>query len=172
MISGLSNDREGLFSYIWERYRKKLYYYLTAIMHCSREDGEDLLQEIMMKVYNRMDQYKTGHSIEAWLYAIARNHCIDFKRKMSSRPCGEEYRESDGEAPDPFDTVCKGELNRAIYGCLKGMDDIDREMVFLRHFEGLKYKSIGAVISMNVNSVKTRMLALEARMRRDLKEWL
>jgi RNA polymerase sigma factor (sigma-70 family) len=168
----LSDDKDSLFSSLWERYRKIIYYYITSILHCSREDGEDLLQEIMMKVYNNLERYKAGHSFDAWIYAIARNHCLDFKRKENSRPCGEEYRDgADGE-PDPFETVCGGELHLAVHGCLREMDDDDREMVYLRHFEGLRYKSIGNIIGMNVNSVKTRMRVIEARLRRELKEWL
>lgn len=170
--SALSNDRDSLFSFIWERYRKRLYYYLTVVMHCSPEDGEDLLQEIMMKVYNNLAQFRAGRSFDAWIYAIARNHCRDFRRKRESRTCGEEYREVAGGAPDPVDAVCSGELHRAIQECLGKMDDIDREMVYLRHYEGLKYSSIGTVIGMNVNSVKTRMRALEGLLRQELKGWL
>jgi RNA polymerase sigma-70 factor (ECF subfamily) len=172
-LSGvLSGDRESQFSRVWEKYRKRLYYYLTAAMRCSREDGEDLLQEIMMKVYENLETYKFGGSFNAWIYAIARNHCTDFKRKTDSRPCGEELRDCDGEAEDPFEAVCGGELNRAIQGCLEKMDDADREMVFLRYFEGLTFKTIGKVLGMNENSVKTRVRAAEARLRHELKEWL
>ena len=170
--SALSDDRDSQFAHIWERYRKRIYYYITSVLHCSREDGEDLLQEIMMKVYNNLEQYRAGSSFNAWIYAIARNHCLDFKRKCNSRPCGEEYREGDCDTPDPFEAVCNGELHRAIQVCLKNMEDSEREMVYLRYFEGLKYKSIGMVIGMNVNSVKTRMRALESRLRHELKGWL
>ncbi|HOT46764.1 MAG TPA: RNA polymerase sigma factor [Spirochaetota bacterium] len=162
LSSALSGDRESLFCSIWEKYRKRLLYYVTAVMHCSREDGEDQLQEIMVKVFNNLDQYRTGSSFNAWIYAIARNHCIDFKRKADSRPCGGELRDCDDKAPDPFEALCSGELNRAVHGCLEKMDDIDREMAYLRHFEGLRYKTIGKVVGMNENSVKTRMRTIEA----------
>lgn len=172
LSSALSDDRDILFSYIWERYRKRLYYYITVVMHCSREDGEDLLQEVMMKVYNNLEQFKPGHSFDSWIYAIARNHYLDFRRKTESSLCAEEYREGAGGAPDPIDVLCSGELYQAIQECLGKMDDIDREMVYLRHFERLKYKSIGTIVGMNVNSVKTRMRVLEARLRQELKGWL
>ena len=125
----LSDDRDSLFSYIWEKYHKRIYYYITTVMHCSREDSEDLLQEVMMKVYDNLEQYKAGSSFNAWIYAIARNHCLDFKRKMAARPKDEEYREGDCKAPDLFETVCSGELNHAIMACLEKMDDNDREMI-------------------------------------------
>ncbi len=171
-IGAFTGDRESLFTHIWKRYRKKLYYYITAVMHCPGEDGEDLLQEIMMKVYSGLDRFRSGSSFNAWIYAVARNHCIDYKRKADCRPCGEEFHDCDGGEPDPFEAACRGELHRAIHRCLQGMDDADREMVYLRHFEGLRYKTIGAVIGMNESSVKTRMRAIEGRLRRDLKEWL
>jgi RNA polymerase sigma-70 factor, ECF subfamily len=168
----LSEDKDDQFGYIWEKYRKSLFYYITGIMHCTREDGEDLLQEIMMKVYNNLEHYKTGRSFNAWIYAITRNHCLDFRRKMTARPNDVEYREGDCEAPDVFETVCSGALNRAISDCLEKMDNDDREMAYLRHFEGLRYHSIGMIIGMNVNSVKTRMRTIEARLRQELKGWL
>ena len=64
------------------------------------------------------------------------------------------------------------ELHQAIMKCLEGLDNNDREMIYLRYFEGLRFVAIGGVTGMNVNSVKTRMRILEARLRQDLKEWL
>ncbi|MBN1496230.1 MAG: RNA polymerase sigma factor [Spirochaetes bacterium] len=168
----LSKNREVLFRHVWEHYRKRLYYYVTAVMHCSPEDGEDLVQEIMMKVYDTIGRYKTGRSFNAWIYTITRNHCIDFMRKKDARPCGEELRDTADRVYDPLEDVCAGELNHAIRTSLDRLDDVDREMMYLRHFEGLRYASIGALVGMNVNSVKTRMRAIEARLRHELKEWL
>ncbi len=168
----LSGDREGLFRFVWQTYRTRLYYYLTEVMRCPREEGEDLLQEVMMKVHDNLDRYRAGLSFNAWIYAIARNHCIDYKRKMNARPCGEEMGEMAGTTPDPFEEVCSGEVSRAVRASLDALDDDDREMAYLRYFEGLRYRSIGAVTGMNVNSVKTRMRAVEARLRRELKGWL
>jgi RNA polymerase sigma factor (sigma-70 family) len=168
----LSDDRDDQFGYIWERYRIRLLYYITAVMHCGREDGEDMLQEIMIKVFNNLDRYIAGTSFNAWIYTITRNHCLDFMRKKKSKPENDEYCEGNGTAPDVFDEVCNSELHHAIRTCLEKMKGEDREMVYLRHFEGLRYRSIGVILGLNVNSVKTRMKVVEARLRQDLKEWV
>lgn len=168
----LFSDREELFRDIWECYRKRIFYYITSVMHCNTEDGEDLLQEIMMKVYNNLQHYKAGRSFNAWIYSIARNHCLDFRRKLQCRPCCEEIQEYPGNDPGPYERVCSNELHQAIMKCLKDLDSNDREMIYLRYFEGLRFAAIGSVTGMNVNSVKTRMRVLEARLRQDLKEWL
>lgn len=172
MIAMLSDDRDRLFEYIWKKYRKRLLYYIMAVMRCPRDEGEDLLQEIMMKVHDNLQQYKPGRSFDAWIYAIARNHCLDFHRKIKSRRADEEYHEGIAESPDVFDAVCSIELNRVIKKSLEKLDEVDREMVYLRHFERLRYKSIGSIVNMNVNSVKTRLRAIEARLRHELKGWL
>lgn len=167
-----SGERDRLFGHIWKTYRKRLYYYITSVMNCSREDGEDLLQEIMMKAYGTMEGFGRGRSFDAWIYAIARNHCIDFHRKMKKRREEDEYREGDGASPDLLDDLCNSELNRVIHACLGKLAEGDREMVYLRHFEGLTHRSIGTIIGMNVNSVKTRLRAIEARLRHELRGWL
>lgn len=172
MGRALSGDRDRLFGHIWKTYREKLYYYITSVMHCSREDGEDLLQEIMMKAYDNLEGFRWGRSFNAWIYTIARNHCIDYHRKMKMRREEGEYREGEGESPDLLDALCNSELNRAIHACLGKLAEGDREMVYLRHFEGLTHRSIGTVIGMNVNSVKTRLRAIEARLRHELRGWL
>ena len=168
----VSGDKDNRLRAIWDQYRKRLLYYITGIMYCDKEDGEDILQEIMIKVYDNLDHYKTGTSFNAWIYAITRNHCLDTLRKKRTRPRFEELGERSGTALDVFDDVCSKELHRAIRASLENLSDEDREMIYLRHFEGLRYKSIGNIIGMNVNSVKTRMRAAEARLRQDLKEWL
>ena len=83
------------FRRICERYTGELH------VHCYRmvgsfDDAEDLVQEVLMRAWNRRDQFEGRAGIRAWLYRIATNVCIDAIRARSARGSGER---EDGMPP-------------------------------------------------------------------------
>ena len=62
---------------------------LTRRMGGSQEEGEDLLQEVFLQAYRKLDSFKGDSSIGTWLYRLALNHCLDYVR---GRRASEEAR--------------------------------------------------------------------------------
>jgi RNA polymerase sigma-70 factor (ECF subfamily) len=65
---------------IWLEYRGALKRFLHVKVS-NEADVEDLLQDILIKTYNKLDTVKTQKSVKAWLFQIANNTIIDYYRK-------------------------------------------------------------------------------------------
>ena len=71
-------EREELSRKIWDKYHKRLLYFIRSF---SREESEDLLQEIFLKVFNNLEKFNPLYSFKVWIYTIAKNHCINYLKK-------------------------------------------------------------------------------------------
>ena len=80
------------FQTLVERHRSMVYrvaYQFAGNHH----DAEDIAQEVFIKVYRSLDRFRQDAQLTSWLYRIAMNACIDFRRRQSpatSAPFGEE----------------------------------------------------------------------------------
>jgi RNA polymerase sigma-70 factor (ECF subfamily) len=52
----------------------------------DRETAMDLAQEVLLKAYRRLTHFRSDAKFSTWLYAIARNHCLNFLRDRASQP--------------------------------------------------------------------------------------
>ena len=60
-------------------------YSLACRIAGSPEDGEDLLQEIFLQVYRKLETFKGDSTIGTWLYRLAMNHCLDYVRSRQAK---------------------------------------------------------------------------------------
>jgi RNA polymerase sigma-70 factor (ECF subfamily) len=70
--------RERLFELLWRQYQKRLAFFVQNMV---KDNAEDLVQEIMLKVYQNLHKYKPVSSFNTWIYAITRNHCLNYLNK-------------------------------------------------------------------------------------------
>lgn len=65
---------------IWNTFNHKLLSFIRSKVN-NREDAEDLLQEVFIKIYSRLQDLKNEDKLESWIYQITRNAVIDYYRK-------------------------------------------------------------------------------------------
>src|ERR1700678_3457056 len=110
IAAGLKRREVGLLDELIVRYQHRLLRYLVYLTG-NRELAEDLFQEAWMRVLVRGEQFNGKSRFDTWLFTIARNLVIDFRRKrtMSSleamREAGEDGRSFDvaADGPSPFE---------------------------------------------------------------------
>src|SRR5258707_9435053 len=72
------------FETLYRQHSAKIYT-LASRMAGSAEDGEDLLQEIFLQAYRKLDSFKGDSAIGTWLYRLAVNHCLDYVRSRQAK---------------------------------------------------------------------------------------
>ncbi|QUL55601.1 sigma-70 family RNA polymerase sigma factor [Paenibacillus tritici] len=65
-------------------YERQIYTYCYCILR-SREEAEDAVQDIFVKVYQQLERYEKRVSFSAWLYKVAYHHCLDQLRRLKRR---------------------------------------------------------------------------------------
>ncbi|MDO5444392.1 MAG: sigma-70 family RNA polymerase sigma factor [Eubacteriales bacterium] len=140
---------------LMKKYSSRLLHYLNGHTH-SREDAEDLLQDIFVSVYEHCSEFDPSRcNEEAWLYIIA-------KRKLVSYYRGFKMNDSIDEMEDfqlPGDNSMAQATNlmacrQAVAKALSGLDERSKDIVVLKYFSGLSYKEIGEKLGISEGNAR------------------
>ena len=167
IAAGLKHQEAGLLDELIVRYQHRLLRYLLFLTS-SRELAEDLFQEVWMRVLIRGAQYNGKARFDTWLFTIARNLVIDYRRKRTLASLDELFEGSTeddrpmsfevaDEQPSPFDRMASGQDRERIAGALLELDTVYREVLVLRFHEDLSLQEIATVTRAPLSTVKSRL---------------
>lgn len=166
--------RNELFEEIWREYQPALTVFVRSFTTLGAQDIEDLVQEIMLKVYSKLHLYNPLRDFKVWIYSIARNHCIDRYRLAGKPPADGTFYCDCAEFSQNFTepgqeaAVIAGELHELIESYLAGLRSVDRQISFLRFSANLAYKKIGSILGLPAGTVKYRVHVIRAGLRKKL----
>ena len=150
------------FAAVYDRY-KNLVYRTAYLMLGNAGEAEDALQEVFLKVYRSIAGYDPRKgAFTTWLYRITANHCVNVGRAQGPDPLPIEA--AGGEVQDEL-TLDGDTLEAA----LDRLSVRLRAVVVLRYYAGLSYAEIGEVLDLPLGTVKSRLNAALAALRRDLR---
>jgi len=158
-IVALSLRDSNYFAVLIERYEKNFFRYITRLCACSREDIEDLIQEIFIKIYRNLNDFDPKLKFSSWAYRIAHNEVISRYRKIRTRPqtvnLDPDLTISD-RTKDDLVTFFDRNLNKAkIFDILAMLDLKYKEVLILRFFEEKSYEEISDILRKSPGTVAT-----------------
>jgi RNA polymerase sigma-70 factor, ECF subfamily len=129
-------------------------------------EAEDLAQEVFVAAWRGLARFRGDAAFSTWLFALARNACIDQARRRSVRPQLTEAREP---AADPVDEAPR-ETARAIFAAAAELSVPLRQALLLRDVQGLSYEEIARLQGVPVGTVRSRLAAARAEVVRRVRE--
>ncbi len=180
IAAGLKRREAGLLDQLIVRYQHRLLRYLVYLTG-NRELAEDLFQEAWMRVLVRGNQFNGKSRFDTWLFTIARNLVIDYRRKRTLLSLDELFEGSTDEdrpmsfeladeEPTPFDRLATSEDRERVSQALLRVDTLYREVLVLRFHEELSLQEIAAVTRAPLSTVKSRLYRGLAAIRPQLEE--
>jgi len=146
------------FEKLYFRYCKKLYNFVFSICK-NREDTEELVQLVFMKVWEKRAEIDTELSFSGYIFRIAKNSLLNKIKKRINERVYLDYLLSRPE--DLSNSVEKNinflELNLEIERLINNIPEKRREIFLLSRMEGLTYREIAAKLSISVNTVNTQI---------------
>jgi RNA polymerase sigma-70 factor (ECF subfamily) len=130
------------------------------------EDAMDITQNTFIKVYERLDRYDPSHDIFSWLYKIAVNEAITVARRRSRTV--ELDDETCVQFRNPETEYMQNETSAHLQRALMELSLDYRTVLILRHFHGLSYEAIGAVLGIPEKTVKSRLFTGRTLLRNSL----
>lgn len=134
--------------------------------------ADDAAQEVFLKAYARLKDFRRDSAFSTWLYRVAANHCLDALRKEARR------RESSLDALAETDAPRLERLLAAPDGAERATEDADlvrrvlaelpedyRMILTLREMEGLEYKELMDALDCSMDSVKAKLQRARRRFR-------
>lgn len=151
----------------WERivtmYAKRIYN-LSYRYTGRRQDAEDLTQEIMIRVYQSLNTFRSdAGSLQNWILRVGRNLIIDHYRQTRRYQPAAGSEEMDGmhleddKLPNPQQMVEMDEAARFLWNGLNSLSPELKEALVLRDLEGLAYREIADMLGIPEGTVKSRI---------------
>jgi RNA polymerase sigma-70 factor (ECF subfamily) len=158
-----------------ERYQRRVVGVAQAVVH-NQDDAVELAQETFVRAYENLSKFESRSSFSTWLYRIAANLAIDFRRREGRHQVlrGEDAETEINRIPSPrgdsYQETARTELSQRINGALKELTSEHRAVILLREVEGLSYDEISDVLQVPRGTVMSRLHYARSRMREILKD--
>lgn len=157
------------------KYQDRLYN-LCRYMTGSAREAEDITQDTFIKAYRNIGKFRDTGSFSAWLYRIAVNGCLDYRRKPileslnRASPDGKEYDVDPGSnTPTPEESLQSKQASLAVEKGMASLSDKLKAVIILNEIEGFSYEEVSEVLGISVGTVKSRLSRAREELRRRLK---
>ncbi|MGP1435221.1 MAG: RNA polymerase sigma factor [Phocaeicola sp.] len=137
--------------------KDKLYRLAFRITLDSAE-AEDIVQDTLMRAWEKREEWNRIDSIEAFCLTIARNLAIDRSRKMETQNVELiSEREEQLDASTPYDQLTENELLKLVHRLVNELPEKQRSIIQLRDIEGKSYKEIADIMQLPEEQVKVNL---------------
>ncbi len=185
LMLACQKGREGALEQLYERHYHAILMFILRLVQ-NRDLAEDLAQETFLRIYNNRCSWEPRSKFTSWLYRIARNLCIDEKRRYWNRLVHmdsqfNDYRESNpssflenvedqnGDARNAFSSKIDEET---IKKAINQLSEEQREVIILNKYQGLSYIEIAEILGATPESIKQRAYRAHLKLRQILKPLL
>ena len=127
----------------------------------NQQDAEDVVQETLIKIWNRHDQWDEIESLEAWALTIARNMALDVLRKQDNHrtvsldePLSTNTHHLTPITHTPYEQMMEKERIAMVRNLMNSLPEKQRTAMQLRDFEDKSYKEIAAIMQISEDQVK------------------
>ena len=135
----------------------------------NREDAEEVAQDVLLKVYQKIDAFRGDAALSSWIYRITFNAAMsrlrEFKQNLPNAP--ENALDAEGLQPvkrevvdwSPLadETVLRSEMRKTLVQALKEMPVLYRAPVILRDVQGLSTEEASAILHVKEQTLKSRL---------------
>ena len=124
----------------------------------DRAEAEDVVQDTMIRVWNKREEWTQFGSIEAYCLTVAKNLAIDrSQRKEAQNVELTPEMEEESEASGPYDQLINKERMSIIHRLINELPEKQRLIMQLRDIEGESYKEIAKILNLTEEQVKVNL---------------
>ena len=185
LMLACQKGREDALEELYRRYYGQVLMFIVRIVQ-DRDLAEDLVQETFLRIYNNRTSWQPRSKFTSWLYRIARNLCIDEKRRYWNRlvHMDSEFMDYDsGDSTSLLDRVEDRISNaretfaakideQVIKKALNQLSEDQREVIILNKYQGLSYIEIADILGATPESIKQRAYRAHLKLREILEPML
>lgn len=154
-LARLRQGEERAFTRLVDMYREPLY--RLAYRMVGAIDAEDVVQEIFVKIFRGLPQFRETARLNTWIYRIAVNACYEWNRKRRVPEVSLMEHWIEHNEPDPEEQALQNVLWSNVENALDSLDEKHREIIVLHELQGLTYGEIAQVLEVPVGTVKSRL---------------
>ena len=149
------STRESAYTRIIKKYQERLYWHIRRLV-IEHEDANDVLQNMFIKVWKGLDNFREDSQLYTWLYRIATNESLTFlqqqkKRRSVSLSDDENFLSNKLQADKDFDGQ---KLEWKLQLAIQKLPERQRTVFNLRYFSEMPYEEMSRVLETSEGSLK------------------
>ena len=157
LIAFVRRGNHAAFETLVSRYETRLLSFCRHLLG-SREDAEDVLQEVFAAAYNAILADDRPINVRPWLYRIARNRSLNHLRRIQAVPVDSMDLHLSDHGDSAADKVNSREEFRLLVDDIQGLPETQRTALLLREMDALSYEQIAEAMETTVPSVKSLLV--------------
>ena len=176
LMSLFQGGDENAYIELVNRYKDKLINFIFNYLG-DLESSEDVVQETMIKLYQKKHYYKEIAKFSTWLYTIAKNLANTELRKRKQRKTtllsqfskDDKTYELPSNDPEPGQEIQTDIVNKIIRDAVDQLSEKFKIVIVLRDIQGLSYEDISEIINVPIGTVKSRINRARLQLQVELK---
>lgn len=167
LISEIRRGNTRAFSDLVDSY-KDLVFTLSVRMLGNREEAEEVSQDVFIKIFKSLQNFKGDSKLSTWVYRIAYNTCLDRIRKIKKKRIHTDLEHIDQIAYADLDTafqqMVETERSELINQCLSKLSAEDAGVLTLFYLEEKNLQEMEKATSLPVSTLKVRLFRARKRL--------
>ena len=149
--------REKAFGWLLNKYQQRLYWQVRRMV-IIHDDADDVMQNVLIKVWRHLENFRSDSSLHTWLYRISTNESLTFiegKKKRTSVSLDTEDTEDGPQiqiAADPYFNA--DDLEAKLQKAILTLPDKQRLVFNLRYYDEMPYEQMSEVLGTSVGALK------------------
>lgn len=165
------------FDFLVKKYKNKIFNYAIYMMK-DQMDAEDVTQEVLIRTWQNIDKFNFN-AAKAWMMRTTHNLCIDYLRRNSiynnkESDVDEDYNASFADHSIDGNPHKAAELlitENEIKDAINNLPERLKSPFLLYELQGFKYKEIGKILDVPLNTVKVNILRARKQLQKELKKY-
>ena len=144
------------FSYFFHLHYRPLCYFAAQLVN-SQQEGEDIVKDTYVKLWQKRTDFETPQNIKAFLYITTRNACLNFLRHLQVRESSRKeliYLEEEKGEELVLNQMIRAELMQEIYSEIEKLPERRREVFKMAYLDGMKNEEIADQMNISIHTVK------------------
>lgn len=164
LLEQLQAGESRAFEYIYHRYKTKLYSYCLRMLG-DVDTAQDVVQYVFVTLLEQQSQIRDPESLSGWLMTVASHRCHKILTERNRTTSIEDGKTGSYEVTAVMSTSEKGMIRtRTVERALLQLSPEYREVIILREYQDLSYKSISEVINASESTVRFRLHVARKRL--------
>ena len=144
---------------------------LALRITCNSSEAEDIVQDTLIKVWDKRDQWAELDSIEAYSLTVCRNLAIDRSQlKVNESAELNEETNTRPDASSPYEDLVREERLTLVHRLIDALPEKQRTIIQLRDIEEKSYKEIATILNLSEEQVKVNLFRARQRIKQQYKE--
>lgn len=151
----VAQTKERAFTDLMKKYQERLYWHIRRLV-VEHEDANDVLQNMFIKVWNGLENFREDSQLYTWLYRIATNECLSFleQQKKRSAVSFEDIQEGLSEQVRASDNFYANKLEWKLQLAIQQLPEKQRVVFTLRYYDEMPYEEMSRVLETSEGALK------------------